>query len=319
MVLLLSKTLRFLQICRLNGKCPATSRAPPLWGATQRLYASSPIDMSFELFEGQTSDPSQAPLITMHGLFGSKQNWRGISKALVQRTNRKIYTVDARNHGESPHTSSHNSPDMSGDVRRFLETRAHPRACLMGHSMGGRTMMYFAHKYPEMTERLIVVDISPIRVPRTTGEMQRIFDAMVNISLPPELPLSEGRKLAKQQLLAATDSNETVEFIMLNLRKDPQTGAFSWACNAQLLREFLPRFHDYRSHFASLPPYKGPTTFICGTRSPYMKREDWPQILEMFPNAEIHWLDAHHLVHFDQPQQFISIVSEFLNRPLSAS
>jgi len=36
---------------------------------------------------------------------------------------------------------------MSEDVRLFLEQHSHPKAACMGHSMGGRSMMYFARKY----------------------------------------------------------------------------------------------------------------------------------------------------------------------------
>lgn len=111
----------------------------------------------------------------------------------------------------------------------------------MGHSMGGRSMMYFARKYvsccrrktdfpakrslfqPELVERLIVVDISPISVPRGTVEMKHIFDAMVDLNLSPSLSMSEGRKIARERLLEATE-NQTVDFIMLNLRKDPTSG-----------------------------------------------------------------------------------------------
>ncbi|XP_070075268.1 sn-1-specific diacylglycerol lipase ABHD11 isoform X2 [Drosophila takahashii] len=166
---------------------------------------------------------------------------------------------------------------------------------------------------PELVERLIVVDISPISVPRSTGEMTQIFDAMVSLDLSPTLSMSEGRKIAREKLLKATE-DETVDFIMLNLRKDPKTGVFSWACNARVLRDFLTRFDNYQSNLEKLPPYTGPTTFICGSRSPYMRREQWPQIVEMFPNSEIHWLEAGHLVHFEQPQEFLTLVSEFLNR-----
>ncbi|XP_002101280.3 protein ABHD11 [Drosophila yakuba] len=292
-------------------------RPPATWTAlgVRREYSSElpePVELKFDAYSGESAE-TRPPLLTYHGLFGSKQNWRGISKALVRKVSRKVYAIDVRNHGESPHSSVHNSRAMSEDLRWFLEQRKHPHAACMGHSMGGRSMMYFARKYPELVERLIVVDISPISVPRSTGEMTEIFDAMLTLDLSPTMSMSEGRKIAREKLLRATE-DETVDFIMLNLRKDPDTGAFTWACNAQVLRDFLTRFDKYQTHLEELPPYTGPTTFICGTRSPYMRREQWPQIQKMFPNSEIHWLEAGHLVHFEKPQEFLTIVSEFLNR-----
>ncbi|KAH8287293.1 hypothetical protein KR054_005379 [Drosophila jambulina] len=329
----LTKSLRFLPagtgkrlaqaLLLRNGPSPFAS------SSSIASYSTEPVEMSFELYQGE-GQPTQPPLITMHGLFGSKQNWRGISRALVRKIPRKvsvslqfslflsltvsfqIYAVDARNHGESPHSSVHTSGSISEDVRLFLEQHQAPKAACLGHSMGGRAMMFFARKYPELVERLIIVDISPVSVPRGTEEMKHIFDAMLDLNLSPSLTLSEGRKIARESLLEATEDG-TVDFIMLNLRKDPQTGAFSWACNAPVLRDFLTRFDNYRTNLDELPPYTGPTTFICGSHSSYMRlREHWPEILEMFPAADIHWLDAGHLVHFEQPQEFISIVTDFL-------
>ncbi|XP_017051853.1 protein ABHD11 [Drosophila ficusphila] len=311
----LTKSLRLLSFVQGKTHASPAATAWSLFGIAKRAYSSElpdPVELSFDLYTGESAE-TRPPLVTYHGLFGSKQNWRGISKALVRKVPRKVYAMDARNHGESPHSNVHNSRAMSEDVRLFLEQHNYQQAACLGHSMGGRSMMYFARKYPELVERLIVVDISPISVPRSTGEMTEIFDAMVSLNLSPTLSMSEGRKIAREALLEATE-DETVDFIMLNLRKDPDSGVFSWACNARVLRDFLTRFDDYQSNLDELPPYTGPTTFICGTRSSYMRREQWPQIVDMFPNAEIHWLEAGHLVHFEQPQEFISLVSEFLNR-----
>ncbi|KAH8329093.1 hypothetical protein KR074_003716 [Drosophila pseudoananassae] len=294
----------------LLARTAAWKRHPTLSFLEQRTYSSQPVDLSFDLYP--RDNPTKLPLVTLHGLFGSKQNWRGISRALSKTNPRNIYAIDARNHGESPHTEEHNSSSMSADVRHFLEQRGQAKAACMGHSMGGRTMMYFARENPTMVERLIVVDISPIGLPRSTAQMKLIFDAMLSMSIPNTLSMSEGRKLAKN-LLKDLD-NETVDFIMLNLRKNAETGEFSWACNAQVLSKFTSRIDEYRTKADQLPPYTGPTTFICGSRSPYMKEDHWPQILEIFPNAEIHWLDSGHLVHFERPQEFLSLVTEFLNR-----
>nr|XP_017095529.2 protein ABHD11 [Drosophila bipectinata] len=294
----------------LLARTAAWTRHPTSSFLVQRTYSSQPVDLSFDLYSHD--NPTKLPLVTLHGLFGSKQNWRGISRALSKTNPRNIYAIDARNHGESPHTEEHNSSSMSADVRHFLEQRGQPMAACLGHSMGGRTMMYFARENPTMVERLIVVDISPIGLPRSTAQMKLIFDAMLSMNIPNTLSMSEGRKLAKN-LLKDLD-NETVDFIMLNLRKNSETGEFSWACNAQVLSRFTSRIDEYRNKSDLLPPYTGPTTFICGSRSPYMKEDHWPQILEIFPNAEIHWLDSGHLVHFERPQEFLSIVTEFLNR-----
>lgn len=59
----------------------------------------------------------------------------------------KVYAVDARNHGESPHSPNHGYEDLAEDVRLFYDTHNIDKAIVLGHSMGGRTMMTFALKY----------------------------------------------------------------------------------------------------------------------------------------------------------------------------
>lgn len=59
----------------------------------------------------------------------------------------KIITVDARNHGDSPHTVEFSYPLMAVDIKFLMEDLGVKKASLIGHSMGGRTMMYFAVVY----------------------------------------------------------------------------------------------------------------------------------------------------------------------------
>lgn len=133
-----------------------------------------PIQMSYNSYENLSSNPNTPPVIIMHGwlkfhsnslrsiqisikitfytfsgLFGSKQNWRSISKAIHTKTNptRKVVAFDARNHGESPHSARHRYVDLAEDVHLFFKEHKISKAVVIGHSMGGRAMMVFALKY----------------------------------------------------------------------------------------------------------------------------------------------------------------------------
>lgn len=277
----------------------------------QRAYFSSdinPVKMAVNVFESKTTDPNASPLMIMHGLFGSKQNWRGISKALESKTKRKIYNVDARNHGDSPHVDEHNSECMAADIAHLMQEEKLKKISVMGHSMGGRTMMYFALKYPELVEKAIIVDISPVSIPKNFGLMEDIFFAMKNMKVSPELPMAEGRAIVEQQMKEVVRDKETVDFILLNLKK-LKSGEFVWGPNVAALHA---NFSHFRSQQFNMPPFDGPVLFIAGSRSDFLDPADWPKIKELFPNAELEWLDAGHLVHFEQPAKFIELVCNFL-------
>lgn len=115
-------------------------------------YASTKaVELSYNAYDKPNVPESdkELPLIIMHGLFGSKQNWRSLCKAIVERSNptRKVYALDARNHGDSPHVPEHSYPTMANDVVLFMEHHNIKKAAILGHSMGGRVMMYLALKY----------------------------------------------------------------------------------------------------------------------------------------------------------------------------
>ena len=99
------------------------------------------------------------PLIILHGLFGTLDNWQTIAKKLAEHYT--VFIVDQRNHGRSPHHADFNYQLMAEDLRDFMEARWAYQATVIGHSMGGKTAMQFALTYPDMVEKLVVVDIGP--------------------------------------------------------------------------------------------------------------------------------------------------------------
>jgi pimeloyl-ACP methyl ester carboxylesterase len=74
----------------------------------------------------------------------------------------QVYAIDTRNHGESPHTELHSYPLISTDIKLFMQTQNMMKASVLGHSMGGRAAIYFALENPDLVEKLIIVDISPV-------------------------------------------------------------------------------------------------------------------------------------------------------------
>ncbi|XP_049310676.1 protein ABHD11 isoform X1 [Bactrocera dorsalis] len=271
----------------------------------------TPIQMAYTLYGENNS--SHLPLIIMHGLFGSQRNWKTVARTLESKVDKMIFTVDARNHGDSPHTSEHSSAHMAADISELMKSKGITKACAMGHSMGGRTMMHLALKHPELVDRAIIIDISPIAVPRDFHQMDEIFKAMENVDIPAKYSLGQGRKIAEDQIKKAVGVQATVEFILMNLRKR-NTGEFYWVPNIGTLHKNLRLFNDFQEHVKDLPPFRGPVMFICGNQSNFVDPNTWPDIQKMFPNSELHWLDAGHLVHFDQPEMFVNLVMDFLRR-----
>ncbi len=118
------------------------------------------------------------PLIVIHGLFGSSDNWLSISKKLAEEYS--VYLPDIRNHGQSPHSSEHNYDLMVEDLVEFIKEHDIEKPILIGHSMGGKIAMNFAIDYPNMIEKIIIVDIAPKMYQH---EHKQYIEALLSIDL----------------------------------------------------------------------------------------------------------------------------------------
>ncbi|KAK4877768.1 hypothetical protein RN001_010274 [Aquatica leii] len=278
-------------------------------------YNLEPIDMAFASYESiltyKESPPS--PLIIMHGMLGSKTNWNSLCKAFQKRTNpqRKIIAVDARNHGDSPHTAHHTYPHIAEDIKEFLTRQKIQKACLLGHSMGGRAMMYFALKYPNFVDKLIIEDMSPATTSPTLRKMPTLFMALQNVKLPSNTPLSTARLNADAQLAKSISDKGLRSFLLTNLTQKSD-GSFVWRPNISVL------VNNFTEHIATFPMtrniFNGPVLFVAGGVSDFIQKSDDLIIKQLFPKSQMKVIDgAGHWLHSEKPNEFLQICLEFLN------
>lgn len=279
-----------------------------------------PINMSYATYESTSNQDQSTPFIVIHGLFGSKSNWNSMCKAYNQKCkpSRKIIAVDVRNHGESPHTESHTYAHIAADLKALLDQLSISRAVIMGHSMGGRASMLFALKYPELVDRLIVADISPVRDSPHLFTMPSIFQTLERINLPTDVPMSTCRTMVDDQLSKSIEDKGLRAFLLTNL-VEKRKGNFHWRIN-------IPTLLSNFNHLAKFPilndsiQYKGPTLFVAGANSDFIKKSDLPKIQKLFPSAELKFIEgAGHWLHSEKPAEFMGITLDFLNRKIDAS
>ncbi|CAH1392629.1 unnamed protein product [Nezara viridula] len=267
-----------------------------------------PVSMSFNIYDKRRNDDNFIPLIIMHGLFGSKSNWNSLSKAINEITYRKIITVDARNHGESPHTDEFSYFHLAQDMQFLISSLSLPKVHLMGHSMGGRASMLFSLLYPDYVEKLIIVDISPISRSFKMQGMAQYFEAMRSVNVEGVKTLSEARKKANGQLSVVVPEVEVRQFLLTNLVQHKE--GYHWRLNLDVLEK---AFHKKIMEFPIVPyKFEKSVLFIGGSRSDFLKKEDHEQILQLFPKAKFEYLDAGHWVHAEKPKEFIQIIASFL-------
>ncbi|MRR57031.1 MAG: alpha/beta fold hydrolase [Deltaproteobacteria bacterium] len=252
------------------------------------------MDLNFE------NRGSGHALIILHGLFGSLVNWRTMSRRLSDRY--RVFTVDLRNHGESPHSSEFSCTLMAQDLREFMQAHEIRSAHLLGHSLGGKAAMEFALTYPEQVNKLVVVDIAPRAYPPIH---EPVFEALSTIR--PEGFSS--RSDVRRELEKVLADRSVAEFLLMNLTTT-QTGTFQWRMNLAGLRE---NYHE----IVAAPDWEGvfdkPALFITGGKSDYIRPGDEGIIRKYFPRAEIATIPgAGHWVHAEAPDVFEKLVRKFL-------
>ncbi len=240
------------------------------------------------------------PIIILHGLFGTLDNWQTIAKKLAEEYS--VYTVDQRNHGRSPHCPEMNYKVMAEDLHLFLEKQWIHKAVVLGHSMGGKTAMQFALDFPEMVEKLIVVDISPFL---NNGGHELIFESLLAM----DLKKIKSRKDAEDFLSDKIPSFGVRQFLLKNLSRNKE-GEYSWKMN-------LPVIYDQYSEILAkvnvVDPFEGETLFIRGGLSNYISEAEFPLFKSIFPNSQLQTIEnTGHWVHSEQPDQLLEMTLNFL-------
>lgn len=239
------------------------------------------------------------PLVLLHGLFGSARNFGAVQRELSRP--RRSIALDLRNHGSSPHDPDMRYASMADDVVETLHDLDAMPALLLGHSMGGKAAMQVALNHPDSVARLIVADIAPVPNPPVHLQVARAMAA---------LPLTPGTTRAQADAALAPDIADASmrAFLLQNL----QLGASpAWRIG---LAEIIADFADIEAWDAPAgAQYTGPTLFIAGATSNYIKPEHRPIIRALFPNARFVTLkNAGHWLHADNPSGFVGVVEAFL-------
>lgn len=241
------------------------------------------------------------PIIILHGLFGMLDNWQTLAKQFAE--NYSVYILDQRNHGKSPHAEQFDYPTLATDLQEFMEQNWIYKAHLIGHSMGGKTVMQFAVDYPDLVDKLVVVDAAPVKY---EGNHYDIFDALLSL----DLSKNESRSEIDEALSAKIPEFGVRQFLLKNLKR--QKEGYQFKMN---LEAIYKNYDNILAGIESGDSFDGDTLFIRGGKSNYVLENHHQAIFDLFPNAKIETVEgAGHWVHADKPKELLELVLNFLEK-----
>jgi len=255
------------------------------------------------------------PLIIVHGLYGSSDNWLSVAKDLA--SNFEVYIIDQRNHGASPHSDSHTYQDLKEDLLEFMDDHEIEKATLVGHSMGGKTVMFFAAEHPEKVSNLLVADIAPKNYSKISDYAPQTIDhnTIVSAMLNLDLQNFKSRTEIDHKLSESIQSERVRQFLLKNLKRDEEK-RFTWKLNIETISKFLPQIMDgmNKDDFTHGKGITGfPVLFIKGAKSNYITDDDHNLIRTIFPYAEVTTIpNAGHWVHAEQPKLLVKTIEYFV-------
>lgn len=248
--------------------------------------------------DGKT-DSSHPPLVLLHGLFGSFENLGTVARALQSHT--RVVSVDLPNHGRSAHSDTFSYKEMTQQLLQLLDELDIEQASVLGHSMGGKVAMQLAVENPQRVAKLVVADIAPVSY---EPKHNTVLAALNQV----DLATISNRKDADSQLARLIEEPGVRAFLLKSLVKGEQ--GFHWRFNLKLIAE---QYGTISQGLEEQGQYPGPTLFVKGGNSDYIKAQHKADILRYFPNSKAHIVnDAGHWLHAEKPEAFNRIVQRFL-------
>ncbi len=233
-----------------------------------------------------------APLLILHGYFGMGDNWKSLANKFA--THFEVHLIDQRNHGRSFHSDDFTYELLVEDLKEYIDYYKLEQVNLIGHSMGGKTVMLFAVTYPEQVKKLVVVDIAPKYYP---PHHQFILDALNAVDFD---KISSRREV--ESILKNYINEEGIRQFLLKNVYWKEKGKLAYRFNLDSLTK---NNQEVGKALPSFTTFEGETLFLKGENSGYISQEDIPLIEAHFPNSRVvviknsgHWLHAENSIQF---------------------
>ncbi len=249
--------------------------------------------------EHLASSPYQASVVLIHGLFGNNDNLSVIRRQF--ETTHHVVSIDLPDHGKSPWSKRFSFDVWAQQIIQTLQSLNIEKAFVVAHSLGGKIAMRAASLAPELIEKLIIMDIAPVKYEQ---RHQNVIDGLSNV----ELGNIADRKEALAQLSEYIEAPGIRSFLLKSLYQDVEK-QWRWRFNLHLLSRDYPILSDW--------PFEGELfcgdiTFIKGSNSDYIITAYQATIMAQFPNAKVKIVDTGHWLHAEKPQLVNTLLTRIL-------
>lgn len=242
------------------------------------------------------------PLLILHGFLGMSDNWKTLGNQFAEK-GFQAHLIDQRNHGKSFHSNDFDYEYLAEDLLKYMNQHHIESGNLLGHSMGGKTVMQFACTYPEKVKKLVVADIAPKYYP---PHHQKIINGLLSL----DFEKIQSRTDADEKLSKHLTDFGIRQFLLKNLYW-VEKGKLGFRFNLEVLQD---KMEEIGENINALDIFSGETLFLRGDKSEYILRNDIDTIKIHFPNTLLETVsNAGHWLHAENPKEFFTKVLTFIN------
>lgn len=241
------------------------------------------------------------PFLILHGYLGMGDNWKSLGSRFGK--NFQVHLIDQRNHGRSFHSDNFDYGYLVEDLFGYIRYHNLSKIILLGHSMGGKTAMFFSVRYPELIDKLIIVDISPKYYQPHHGELLAALNSI-------DFSIQNSRKLVDQKLAEQIPATGVRSFLLKSLYWKNK-GLLAFRFNLQTLTE---KNAEIGKALPSSAVFEGETLFLIGGNSDYVVNNEVFTIKKQFIKAVFKTIkNAGHWLHAERPDLLYDSVMVFLD------
>ncbi len=252
-------------------------------------------------------------IVLVHGITSNSANWERVIDLLA--VNHRVVAPDLFGHGDSAKPrGDYSLGAYASGVRDLLQALGIERATVVGHSLGGGVAMQLGYQFPDMAERLVLVD---------SGGLGREVSVLLRAaSLPGSefvLPL-----LTRTGLLGA---GAAVERALSRLGLRVKTDLREMARGHASLAAHDAR-HAFLTTLRAIVDINGqrvdardrlylasqlPTLIVWGARDPIIPVAHGQGAHHLIPNSRLEvFPEAGHFPHVDEPHRFAELLDGFI-------